>query len=162
MVLLQLNSSDSELMSTNVNRSDPSLLKHLGFWMWPCCLSRPLSTWSFTAFTGLWLPVNRALNSWLAPGTVLGISHLLHRWSTTLQHQKETLKTSTQEMSSRGPKMASNKIEVARHLAHSAQQEAWLPWVRAVRAEVDGRDQQIALLPPDVAQDGRGSTMEVP
>lgn len=44
----------------------------------PCCLACPLSTWSFTALTGLSPHVNRALNSWLAPGIVLGISHLLH------------------------------------------------------------------------------------
>lgn len=45
----------------------------------PCCLACPLSAWSFTALTGLSPHVNRALNSWLAPGIVLGISHLLHR-----------------------------------------------------------------------------------
>jgi len=42
----------------------------------PGCLPRPRCAWSLTAFTGLSPPVNGLVNGWLAPGIMLGISHL--------------------------------------------------------------------------------------
>lgn len=58
-----------------------------------------------------------------------GISHLLQSTihNRTAAERERTLCTGNVVL---GAKMASNKVEVACHLAHSAQQEAWLLWVQ--------------------------------
>lgn len=78
-----------------------------------------------------------------------GISHLPQR--TSSKERERTLRKGNVVL---GVRMASNKVEVACHLAHSAQQEA--------SAKVRQRDQQIMLLNPDVAEDSHGSSLEVP
>lgn len=72
-----------------------SLKPYSSFRMQPCCLSHPLTTWCFTAFSGLSPWVNRLLNNSLAPGIIGGIYHLLQGPCATTRQQREMERTSS-------------------------------------------------------------------